>query len=103
MDTSCCVLAGEEATRDWKTPSAIVERPGMLLAICEGCCGAGGDGQMLPRQTKRTETGCGVEESPMLESVVVFGSREVWVRMCWVRSKSERCSGAWGLFDAKSR
>ena len=46
---------------DWKTPSAIVERP---VGVREGREGKRVDGlQMFPRQTNRTETGLGDLES----------------------------------------
>jgi hypothetical protein len=48
-----------------------------------------GDGQMLPRQTKRTETGFGVESVMMcgLESVEGMG-KGLWLRLLGVDGRS---------------
>ena len=84
--------------REWKTPSDMVERPGGIVSWWEGGRGYGGwegrgivDVQMLPRHTKRTETGLGdgpeapfalaalvVADSPL---AILWGAR-VW---CMVR------------------
>ena len=64
---SMVFMRGCEGAREVKTPSDIVERPG-------GVSGGGGSGgavgvQMLPRQTKRTETGLGELVSAIVDSV----------------------------------
>jgi hypothetical protein len=58
-------LAGRVS--DWKTPSAMVERPGeRLVGGLEGEWWVGVVVQMLPRHTKRTETGAGEVEALIL-------------------------------------
>jgi hypothetical protein len=61
QESMVCMRGCAGKVRDWKTPSAIVDRPGLL--VCRGR-GEGKSGvQMFPKQTKRTETGLGGFES----------------------------------------
>ena len=57
QESMVCMRGCAGRVRDWKTPSAIVERPELL--VCRGGGEEKSGVQMFPRHTKRTETGFG--------------------------------------------